>query len=169
MVDGLSNTLLASVNVTEDKRQVELRTVRDARTGMEITVLHDAYGQISDAVAAAIRETRKQRGWNAADLAARCGAIGAGAITANVIENIESGRRKDGKRTRDITVDELAAIAQALGVPPAVADAGTGRRRAGCPGAVRPGRRGRGPRAALGAVEDARQRLATRQEDSADG
>lgn len=98
---------------------VEIRTTRDEETGIQIAVLHDPYGQISDAVAAAIRETRKQRGWSVAELAERCDEIGAGPITANVIENIESGRRKDGKRTRDITVDELVAIAQALGVHPA--------------------------------------------------
>ena len=35
-----------------------------------------------------------------------------------VISNIESGRRKDGKRRRDVSVDELFLIAYVLGVPP---------------------------------------------------
>jgi transcriptional regulator with XRE-family HTH domain len=68
--------------------------------------------EISDHVAGKIREARKERGWNADELAARAG------LTGNVIENIESGRRRDGKRTRDITVDELFAVAEALGVGP---------------------------------------------------
>jgi transcriptional regulator with XRE-family HTH domain len=76
---------------------------------------------ISDAVAANMREVRKRRGWKIADLAARCQALGGGAesLTENVIENIESGRRRNGERTRQITVDELTAIAAALSVPPA--------------------------------------------------
>ncbi len=69
----------------------------------------------SDTAAANIREARKRRGWNVAELADRC----PGFLTENVIENIESGRRRDGERTRDITVDELLAIAEALGVRPA--------------------------------------------------
>lgn len=78
-------------------------------------------GTVSDIVAAAIRDTRKKRGWKVADLADRCAELGGGAeaLTENVIENIESGRRRNGRRTRDITVDELLAIAAALGVPPA--------------------------------------------------
>jgi len=54
---------------------------------------------------------RKARGWKTGELAARCG------LTENIIENIESGRRgPDGRRRREVTVDELAAIAAALGV-----------------------------------------------------
>jgi hypothetical protein len=35
-----------------------------------------------------------------------------------VIENIEHGRRKNGERTRDVTVDELIILADALMVGP---------------------------------------------------
>lgn len=76
---------------------------------------------VSDAVGANIRDFRKRRGWKPADLARRCSQLGGGAeaITASVVENIEHGRRRDGERTRDITVDELVALAHALSVPPA--------------------------------------------------
>lgn len=74
---------------------------------------------MSDVVAANIREARKRRGWKPADLAARCAEVGAEFLTENVIENIESGRRRNGVRTREISVDELVAIAYALGMPPA--------------------------------------------------
>jgi transcriptional regulator with XRE-family HTH domain len=69
--------------------------------------------QVSDYAAEKIREARKQRGWNAGELAERCG------LSGNIIENIESGRRdRDGRRRRDITIDELAVISQALNVGP---------------------------------------------------
>lgn len=69
--------------------------------------------QVSDYVAAKIRDARKQRGWNTDDLAGRCG------LTGNIIENIESGRRdRDGRRRRDVTVDELFVISEALDIGP---------------------------------------------------
>ena len=74
---------------------------------------------ISDSVGANVRDLRKRRGWKPADLAERCRQLGAEAITPAVIENIEHGRRRDGVRTRDITVDELVSLALALSVAPA--------------------------------------------------
>lgn len=68
---------------------------------------------VSDTVAANIRAARKRRGWTVADLARRSG------LSVAIIENIEHGRRRDGVRVRDITVDELDAVAAGLGVPPA--------------------------------------------------
>jgi len=81
----------------------------------------------SDAVAANIRDLRKRRGWTVADLARRCQDLGGAGLTAAVVENIEHGRPRGGKRTRDVTVDELAVLAAALSVPasalmPALAD-----------------------------------------------
>jgi transcriptional regulator with XRE-family HTH domain len=74
---------------------------------------------VSDVAAARVREVRKRRGWQPADLAARCAELGAGHLTENVIENIESGRRdKQGRRRRDVTVDELLTLAVALNVAP---------------------------------------------------
>lgn len=77
---------------------------------------------VSDEVAANIRRARKELGWSMADLAAHCAELGDGAevVTENVIENIESGRRRKGERTRDITVDEVTVIAKAMGLPAAI-------------------------------------------------
>jgi transcriptional regulator with XRE-family HTH domain len=73
----------------------------------------------SDFAAQRIREIRTSRGWTAKDLAERCATIGAPEITAAVIANIETGRRdKQGRRRRDITVDEILTFAYALEVPP---------------------------------------------------
>jgi transcriptional regulator with XRE-family HTH domain len=73
----------------------------------------------SDVVAARVREARKARGWLAGDLAGICARAGHPEITENVIENIESGRRKGGRRTRAVTVDELVVLADVLGFSPA--------------------------------------------------
>jgi transcriptional regulator with XRE-family HTH domain len=72
----------------------------------------------SDTVGANIRMMRKNRSWSVAELAERCARLGAERLTAPVIENIEHGRRRNGERTRDITVDELTVIADALMVTP---------------------------------------------------
>ena len=70
-------------------------------------------------MAARVREARKARGWQVADLAARCAELGHPELTENVLENIESGRRsRDGRRRRAITVDELRVLADALGFSP---------------------------------------------------
>jgi transcriptional regulator with XRE-family HTH domain len=73
---------------------------------------------VSDNLAAKVREVRKLHGWQPADLAARCAEVGAPHLTENAIENIESGRRSDGRRRRAVTVDELIALALALDVAP---------------------------------------------------
>lgn len=76
--------------------------------------------EASDLAGTHIRLMRKARGWSVTDLAARCAELGdrGGRLTGPVIENIEHGRRKNGERTRDITVDELLILAEALSVPP---------------------------------------------------
>ncbi len=74
---------------------------------------------MSDVAATRIRTARKRRGWSAQELADRLAAAGAPELSMFVISNIESGRRKaDGKRRREVTVDELFLIAYVLGVPP---------------------------------------------------
>jgi transcriptional regulator with XRE-family HTH domain len=71
---------------------------------------------VSDLVAERVREARRARGWQIADLAARCAGMGHPELTENVIENIEHGRRdKTGRRRRNITIDELAVLSLALG------------------------------------------------------
>jgi transcriptional regulator with XRE-family HTH domain len=72
----------------------------------------------SDVAAAQVREWRKRRGLSPADLAARCEALGAGDMTENVIENIESRSARASKRPRPVTVDELLTLAIALNVAP---------------------------------------------------
>jgi hypothetical protein len=73
---------------------------------------------VSDAVAARVRQVRKRRDWKPADLAARCAELGAGDLTENVIENIESRSARASKHPRPVTVDELLALALALDVAP---------------------------------------------------
>lgn len=75
---------------------------------------------VSDVVAERISYLRRRRGWSAARLSEECAAAGAPQVTADVIANIESGRRspKTQERRRDVTVDELTQFAAALGVPP---------------------------------------------------
>lgn len=71
-------------------------------------------------VAGRVREARKRRGWQLADLAARCAELGHPELTENVIENIEGGRRdSNGRRRRAVTVDELRVLSDALGFSPA--------------------------------------------------
>jgi transcriptional regulator with XRE-family HTH domain len=70
-------------------------------------------GTVSDVVAAKVKDARKRRLWRVGDLAERCATL-----SVNSIENIESGRRQGGKRTRAVTVDELYDLARALDMPP---------------------------------------------------
>ena len=73
----------------------------------------------SDLAGARIREIRGRRGWTARQLADRCADAGAPELTASVIANIETGRRDtEGRRRRDVTIDELMALAYVLEVPP---------------------------------------------------
>src|SRR5215469_13094891 len=64
-----------------------------------------------DVVAARMQELRKVRNWQPAQLADRCTESGFARLTEEIIQNIESGRR------RKITVDELFAFAYAFKVP----------------------------------------------------
>lgn len=79
----------------------------------------EIYESPSDAAAQRVQELRKRQGLTAKDLAERCRLIGAPGLTASVIANIESGRRDlDGKRRRQITLEEWLILAQALHVAP---------------------------------------------------
>lgn len=74
----------------------------------------------SDLVAERVYSLRKRRRWTIRQLADRCEEIGAAGLSAAVIANIESGRRDKatGERRRDVTIDELLALAYALDAPP---------------------------------------------------
>ncbi len=73
----------------------------------------------SEVVAERVQELRKRQGLTAKDLAERCRLIGAPGLTASVIANIESGRRDlNGRRRRQITLEEWLILAQALHVAP---------------------------------------------------
>jgi transcriptional regulator with XRE-family HTH domain len=73
----------------------------------------------SDVVARRIQEVRRRRGWSAERLAEECAKVGAAQITAEVIGNIERGRRdQHGRRRRTVSVDELLVLAVALNVAP---------------------------------------------------
>ncbi|MEV6820186.1 helix-turn-helix transcriptional regulator [Nocardiopsis dassonvillei] len=74
---------------------------------------------VSDIVAQRVRQLRKSQGMKATDLAEKCRELGMPHLTAATISNIETGRRdKDGRRRRNIDVDELLVLAHALNVAP---------------------------------------------------
>ncbi len=68
----------------------------------------------SDLAARRIRQVRGRHGWTVKELARRCKDAGAARLTASVITNLET-RRRPG---REITVEELLALASVLQVPP---------------------------------------------------
>jgi transcriptional regulator with XRE-family HTH domain len=72
----------------------------------------------SDLAGERVKEIRKRRGWTAAQLAARLAAVGADQLTEAALANIETGRRRNGQRRRDVTIDEILALAYVLNVPP---------------------------------------------------
>lgn len=72
----------------------------------------------SDVVGERVRQLRKMTGDSVADVAAECARLGAPELTADVLYLIENGRRKDGARTRKVTVDELLVLSYALGMCP---------------------------------------------------
>jgi len=70
---------------------------------------------VSDFVGDRVRQLRKSHGWNMEELADRCVRAGRPELTANALWLLEGGRRKDDERTRQVTVDELVALAGAFG------------------------------------------------------
>jgi len=71
----------------------------------------------SDVVAERVRELRKRRGLTAQQLSDLCAAAGAPELTAAALANIETGRRKEGRRTRLVTVDEALILGRVLDAP----------------------------------------------------
>lgn len=78
----------------------------------------DPWKTPSDVVGERVRQLRKMTGMSVDLLAALCADHGAPELTTDVIYLIENGRRKDGTRTRKITVDELLILSYALGMCP---------------------------------------------------
>ena len=72
----------------------------------------------SDIVADRVQQIRRRRGLTAQELAERCAELGMSKLSAAAISNIETGRRVDGRRRRDVTVDEWLVLAVALSVHP---------------------------------------------------
>lgn len=74
---------------------------------------------VSDVVGQRVREVRRKQGLSGADLATRCASLGMPHLSAATISNLETGRRDDeGRRRRNITVDEWLTLAVALNVAP---------------------------------------------------
>lgn len=74
---------------------------------------------LSDVVADQVKKHREAQGLYRDDLAKRCAELGWPALTSGVIGTIETGRPdKDGKRRREISIDELVVLARALDVEP---------------------------------------------------
>lgn len=63
-------------------------------------------------VASRVKELRKDKGWSAADLVAKCEARGLTGLTRSIVANLESGRRAY------VTVEELFTFATVFDVPP---------------------------------------------------
>jgi transcriptional regulator with XRE-family HTH domain len=69
----------------------------------------------SSTVAHRVQQLRKRRGWSVARLAKECAKVGADQLTANVLTNLLSRRQ----RRRDLTLEEVGALAAAFDVTPA--------------------------------------------------
>lgn len=84
-----------------------------------MSYLVDMHSTPSELIAKQVRVARRRLGLNRQQLADRCASIGAPQLTLAALTNIETGRPdSSGKRRRDITVEELLALAHALGVHP---------------------------------------------------
>jgi transcriptional regulator with XRE-family HTH domain len=66
-----------------------------------------------DLVIARLKDARKRLGWSTIHLAEQLAAAGAPRLTANILQNLEAGRRQQA-----VTVEELLLLALATHVPP---------------------------------------------------
>jgi transcriptional regulator with XRE-family HTH domain len=79
----------------------------------------DADGSISDRLGERIRDLRTRLGMSQTDLADSAREHGAGgSFSTGVVGFLETGRRREGRRTRMFTLDELLPLAAALEVSP---------------------------------------------------
>lgn len=74
---------------------------------------------VGDIVAQQIRTYRQAKGWSIRELSEACAKYGAVQLTQSSLANIERGRDVSAQRKgREVSVDELLALAVVLGVPP---------------------------------------------------
>jgi transcriptional regulator with XRE-family HTH domain len=74
---------------------------------------------LSDDTARHVVALRKAAGLTREELAERCAALGFPSLTTAALGNVETGRRDaEGRRRREITVEEWLVLAYALDVPP---------------------------------------------------
>jgi transcriptional regulator with XRE-family HTH domain len=74
---------------------------------------------VGDVVAQQIRRYRQEKGWSVRELAEACAKHGAAQLTESSLANIERGISASARRKgREVSVDELVALAYVLGVPP---------------------------------------------------
>jgi transcriptional regulator with XRE-family HTH domain len=66
-----------------------------------------------DLVIARLKDARKRLGWSTTHLAEQLATAGAPKLTANILQNLEAGRRQ-----QTVTVEELLLLAMATHVPP---------------------------------------------------
>jgi transcriptional regulator with XRE-family HTH domain len=76
-------------------------------------------GVLSDVVAAEAARLRRAAGLSRQQVAEQCAQKGLPGFTAASLANIETGRRDpEGRRRREVSVDELVVLAEVLNIPP---------------------------------------------------
>jgi transcriptional regulator with XRE-family HTH domain len=80
-----------------------------------VVMTQNLWESASGSVAQRVQELRKRRGWSVARLADECAKVGAPQLTANVLTNLLSRQQ----RRRDLTVEEVGALAAVFDMVPA--------------------------------------------------
>jgi transcriptional regulator with XRE-family HTH domain len=80
-----------------------------------VAMTQNPWESASSTVAHRVQQLRKRRGWSVARLAEECTKVGAPQLTANVLTNLLSRQQ----RRRDLTVEEVGALAAVFDVVPA--------------------------------------------------
>jgi transcriptional regulator with XRE-family HTH domain len=84
---------------------------------------------LSDVAGERIAEVRREQRMTREQLADECKRLGLPKLTTAAIVNLETGRKRNGDRRREITIDELVVIATALRIPPVLLVYPLGRRK----------------------------------------
>jgi hypothetical protein len=79
-----------------------------------VLMTQNPWESASGIIAGHVQHLRKERGWSVARLAAECAKVGAPQLTANVLTNLLSRQQ----RRRDLTVEEVGALAAVFGMSP---------------------------------------------------